>query len=70
MKVTIKSNEKSVVKVKYNACFYYKLFVKSNFPGQDVERYPSGVRPDNQKVFLCTRSYIQHFFSRSINKTI
>ena len=32
-------------------------------PGKEVKRYPSGVRFDNQKVFSCTRSWDQIFWT-------
>ena len=58
-----------------NSDFYNPVFSYSNYlsPGQDVKRYPSGVRLDNQKV-LCapgprTKYFERHFF-RSINYNI
>ena len=57
-------DSKNTVK-KVNSIYSKQKYLKTSFilfcPGQDVKRYPGGVRLDNRKVLLALGPRTKHF---------
>ena len=61
-------NHQKIVMWHHLFCGFFVGFLKSKYKGQDVKKYPSGARLDDQKVLRAPSHTTKYFDSFFVNK--